>query len=381
MKKLLAIVLAVPLLLGAYIRLGGYAELSGMESWRQLTQTESEFDFGHDMRSTIVAPVDSEAIYFTIRSLLETGDTQTHSGAGHAGSFLGWFKHTQESTYPLGIPVEGKCENTGGGTLTTCVGVESQLSENNGTTGFIAFDGQVTKNNGTLNYFYLARMNMGGNTQTVPLVSGLVIDDLPAGSGSITAIKGLHYKDQTQNSAAGIAIQIDDADAPIQTKGQIQHVTAGGGTVSVTSTSTSSNYTQTRPDATGEYLLDTTLVPVVGTFTRSADAASGDQSITGLGGTPILIEMQMTDTDGSNGFLESSLGRSDCTNQFSTSNNVGIAIHTSSLIYFNHANGSTDTQVGSLSSCDSDGFTISWTKAGSPPSETLTMAYTAWVRK
>ena len=102
----------------------------------------------------------------------------------------------------------------------------------------------------------------------------------------------------------------------------------------------------------------------VGNFSRDISAAAGTQTIIGVGFKPSAVSfiMGMINTPtGASGFMDST------GNQGNVEYKQGGLYQTSSaycLIGRNPALG--DYSYGSFFSMNSDGFTISWTKAGSP---------------
>jgi len=103
----------------------------------------------------------------------------------------------------------------------------------------------------------------------------------------------------------------------------------------------------------------------LGTFSIATTTASGTQAITGVGFTPascIFIAVQ-------HGVIgELSWGMDDGTNEcvYDYYNTTADTYETSSTasIFDNHSSG--NTYAGVVNSFDSDGFTIGWTKTGSP---------------
>lgn len=103
----------------------------------------------------------------------------------------------------------------------------------------------------------------------------------------------------------------------------------------------------------------------VGSFTRDTSVATGTQAITGVGFQPKAIIF----LGGQDASSEVSWGVTDGTTEgaISDSNPVGAAqyiVDTLRCIYITEGSGVSYT--GDISSLDSDGFTISWVKGGSP---------------
>lgn len=103
----------------------------------------------------------------------------------------------------------------------------------------------------------------------------------------------------------------------------------------------------------------------VGTFTRDVSTASGTQAVTGLGGRPRVLFI-LTGTSGTSDF---SIGWGDTATNMSIADYHNVAADqftaTTNLVYIIQSP-ATNTYTGVVSSFDADGFTISWTKAGSP---------------
>jgi hypothetical protein len=112
----------------------------------------------------------------------------------------------------------------------------------------------------------------------------------------------------------------------------------------------------------------------VGVFTRNFTSASGDVSYTGVGFTPKMI----TFYGAINGNTEGMMSYGFCTNiasYVSAQNAVNTKlVFTDRVIHF--AGSGTDVQLAVLKSFDSDGFTLTWTKGGTPTG-TITFIYTA----
>ncbi len=112
----------------------------------------------------------------------------------------------------------------------------------------------------------------------------------------------------------------------------------------------------------------------IGTFTRNISTASGTQAITGIGFVPTIVLFM-----GGRGQLQrASIGFDDATTAYSFNayvldNTVDTFNNTQSLHVFT---GLSDSYGGKINSMDADGFTIGWTKAGSPTG-TLTAMYLA----
>jgi len=123
-----------------------------------------------------------------------------------------------------------------------------------------------------------------------------------------------------------------------------------------------------------------------GSFTRNVNTASGDQAITGVGFKPRLLFIMGAGTfdnstvldaftggfslAGENGFA---LGVTEV-NSASSDAKFSASVQTSNIVYLSGGNGS---QTAIVKTLDNDGFTLTFTKVGSPASNTATFAYLA----
>jgi len=111
----------------------------------------------------------------------------------------------------------------------------------------------------------------------------------------------------------------------------------------------------------------------VGSLTRALDGASASVSYTGLGFRPTSIEFFAavdTAVEFSNGFSNVSGNR--CV----SSDGAGAKLSSSDAIRIIRA-GAGNEQKAVVASFDQDGFTLTWTKVGAPPANTLTVNYVA----
>ena len=113
----------------------------------------------------------------------------------------------------------------------------------------------------------------------------------------------------------------------------------------------------------------------LGTFTRDLSLASGNQSVTGVGYQPSAIIFLSVEV----GTSEMSFGFDNDTLAYGIFDNNGTSSGTYTYAGFSTGayQNSSNTYEGKISSFDSDGFTITWTKTGSP-SGTLTVMYMAF---
>ena len=114
----------------------------------------------------------------------------------------------------------------------------------------------------------------------------------------------------------------------------------------------------------------------VGSFTRDMTAASGSVGYTGVGFKPKAIIFLSGAAGGS---TWGSVGFTDGTTDAVWYNNHASSADSWVINATNNINATTATgasQVTAISSLDSDGFTLSWTKTGSPTG-TATVVYIA----
>ena len=132
--------------------------------------------------------------------------------------------------------------------------------------------------------------------------------------------------------------------------------------------------------ASGEYV-PTTLTGLtafsrkIGSFTRNTSLAGGTQAVTGVGFQPQII-LFLANQDASN---EISFGFTDGTNKGCIARSASANLYyvsTSYSIRDIEASGMTTATYEGAVSMDSDGFTVTWTKTGTPTG-TLTVLYLA----
>lgn len=103
----------------------------------------------------------------------------------------------------------------------------------------------------------------------------------------------------------------------------------------------------------------------VNSFTKNLADASGSQAVTGVGFKPKAVIGFVTPASGSAQVF--SLGFSNQTNNFSTtqdSTTAGTFDGEAFWLWAKESN--TNYQLATITSFDTDGFTISWTKNGTP---------------
>lgn len=323
----------------------------------------------------------SQALVVGLRGRVRTGNANSVTGAGHNIGVLGQAEFDQTGyNHPLIIGVEGIAKNTSTGTISDARCVQAHINDNNGTiTNAYGFNSQVTENDGTITIFqaYDADVALGSATGTITNYWGHVVSNLAEGSGDIANIVGFLFADQSSNGATCIAFLNQDPDATIDTAGDIVFSLASGGNITMTPTDSASNHSLTLPAVTDTVAVRSDLVTVkTGTFVKNVGDSVTSQAITGVGGKPIALWVNMSNTVS---VVEASYGFTDGTNDYCNMQNAGFTYHYPHLVYFNHASAGTDLRYAVLSSFDSDGFTLTWSKTGSPPSETVTCSYIALI--
>lgn len=116
----------------------------------------------------------------------------------------------------------------------------------------------------------------------------------------------------------------------------------------------------------------------VGTFTRAQDAVSGDVAYTGVGFSPktVIFSFAVSGTVG--GGMGFDNGTVHYYNSEATSTTASAQVNvTSALFSIGMLDNGSWSQEGKIKTLDSDGFTLTWAKGGSPPSATITVFYVA----
>lgn len=114
----------------------------------------------------------------------------------------------------------------------------------------------------------------------------------------------------------------------------------------------------------------------VGSFTRDVSIVSGTQAVIGVGFKPSLVMFSMVEDNAAKG---SFFGSDDATVHkctFKYTDSANFALHDSYSIVYTDTGGA-NYYIGAIQSMDSDGFTINWTKNGSPTG-TISILYTAF---
>jgi hypothetical protein len=113
----------------------------------------------------------------------------------------------------------------------------------------------------------------------------------------------------------------------------------------------------------------------MGTFTRDQTAVSGDVPYTGVGFKPTHIIFLMAPGVVDNTHY-SSYGFDDGTNHFCTISRAAVNTQVGNKSIFT-GNGASD-QCAIVKTFDPDGFTLTWTKDGTPPAGTMNIYYMAF---
>ena len=119
-----------------------------------------------------------------------------------------------------------------------------------------------------------------------------------------------------------------------------------------------------------------TLNVTVGSFTRDLTAASGAVPIATVGFQPkavLFFAGVANNVQASWGMVDENLNQGGVLS--TAGDTVGTYLPTTAALYLYDSSG--NYQSGSVTSIDSLGFTITWTKAGTPASNTATITYIA----
>lgn len=114
-----------------------------------------------------------------------------------------------------------------------------------------------------------------------------------------------------------------------------------------------------------------------GIFTRDTSLASGTQAVTGVGFTPVAVLFLSCEN---NAVGEASIGIDDASIHYAISDNTTITTDVWKrhlLISVHDAHSSGNVYDGYVTSLDSNGFTVDWTKYGTPTG-TLSIIYLAF---
>lgn len=125
------------------------------------------------------------------------------------------------------------------------------------------------------------------------------------------------------------------------------------------------------------------LTSKTGSLTRVANAASGSQSVTGVGFQPTSIHFDAAGADGSSngffshGYVDSSKAGRCAVFGIQPSTPLSVASMTANAILIGDNAGAVNTKNNAaiIASFDSDGFTLTWTKTGTPNADTITINF------
>lgn len=138
------------------------------------------------------------------------------------------------------------------------------------------------------------------------------------------------------------------------TRAQILRGTNGGSAINLSGTS------EVAIVAAAEDMADYS----IGYLTRNLTTASGTQAVTGVGFKPRVV-LLLTGGHGGAGASFYALGMSNATNHYSASVLSGTAYAQNALATVVGSDAS-NYQSATIASMDADGFTVSWSKIGSP---------------
>jgi hypothetical protein len=115
----------------------------------------------------------------------------------------------------------------------------------------------------------------------------------------------------------------------------------------------------------------------IGSITRAMDTASGDVATTGLGFKPTSIEFWVAvDSTNERSFGCSGLTNGGYLNRCMTTDGTGANTSSADCIRIIRSSAGNE-QKAVLASFDNDGFTLTWTKVGTPPANTMVINYIA----
>lgn len=242
------------------------------------------------------------------------------------------------STFTVGRRVKAVGSGTG-----TIYGVITASSFATNTTVTVSWDSGSLSNESLTVY-------VGALNPTNPSIP-VIVDTYPIVSGSSDRTKKVRLEADNITTATTRVITVPDSNTTLPIISQV--VTLSGPTAART-------YTIKDANATIATYGDTAFK--VATTTRDISTATGTQAITGIGFTPrgVIIDCFLPAdnaqsygmADAASAYCRYELG--DTTNQAFNANLITIGLS------------ATAYQTATLSSFDSDGLTLSWTKTGTP---------------
>lgn len=118
----------------------------------------------------------------------------------------------------------------------------------------------------------------------------------------------------------------------------------------------------------------------VGTLTRDMTASSGDVAYTGVGFVPkaiIFCGAKASSASGFSMYMGLSDGSTETTLQQNADAPTQPYIYSTSTHSISMFESGTQYQIATTKSFDADGFTLTWTKGGTPSANTVTICYMA----
>lgn len=212
--------------------------------------------YGWHDQTTFSPAASSDAIIVANAGTTICSSTQATTGAGHSVGVLGTGLHNTTTTYPLLVGTEGLIQKLTTGTITEADGLLSHNLGNAGTlTKANGLRCAITGNSGTMDEYNAVQADIVSNTGTITKYNGVLVKDLEEGSGTIGDVVGFKFEDQTDTFGSKKAIEILDADAPIETAGDIIQNGTTSGSITVAAPAVAGSNTITYPADTGTVML------------------------------------------------------------------------------------------------------------------------------
>jgi len=234
---------------------GSTLALDGATTTNTKTDTTGTVYGLHD-QTTFSPAASSDAIIVANAGTMICSSTQATTGSGHSVGVLGTGLHNTTTTYPLLVGTEGLIQKTTSGTITEADGL---LSHNLGNAGTLTKANGVrcaiTGNTGTMTEYNAVQADIVSNSGTISAYNGVLVKDLEEGSGTIGDVVGFKFEDQTDTFGSKKAIEILDADAAIETAGNIIQNGTTSGSITVAAPAVAGSNTITYPADTGTVML------------------------------------------------------------------------------------------------------------------------------
>jgi hypothetical protein len=116
-------------------------------------------------------------------------------------------------------------------------------------------------------------------------------------------------------------------------------------------------------------------------FTRDLSLASGTQAVTGVGFKPTALLFYTADLSGGAVYVSITCAAPNIATGRGVFNNrnavTGTWFRVNNALLIQHSSGSGDSVFGDIQSYDADGFTVSWTKNGTP-TDTVQIGFMAF---